>query len=54
MDSNNVLRSGPTAIVPEAMLRSENDSLLNFELERRTVSENVLAQPDFQVTRSQV
>lgn len=25
----------------------EQDSLLNFEIERRTVSENVLARPDF-------
>jgi|LauGreDrversion4_2_1035121.scaffolds.fasta_scaffold324243_1 hypothetical protein len=47
LDSINVLRSGPTIQVPEVGLRSDSDSLLNFELERRTVSENVLARPDF-------
>jgi hypothetical protein len=47
LGSNYVLRSGPTLQVAETSERSESDSLLNFELERRTVSENVLARPDF-------
>lgn len=47
LESDNVLRSGPTIQVPDVSFRSDSDSLLNFELERRTVSENVLARPNF-------
>lgn len=44
-----MLRSGPTCLIPSSNIlkNSDSESLLNFELECRAVSENVLAKPDF-------
>ena len=44
-----ILISDPVLLTinQESADEEEQDSLLNFEIERRTVSENVLARPDF-------